>query len=44
MISHGNQKLEQKKLKEVEKIVASKDGEITHLKNNSQDLITQIKK
>ena len=44
MISQGNQKLEQKKQKEVEKIVASKDEEITRLKNHSQDLITQIKK
>ena len=44
MISQGNQKSEQKKQKEVEKIIASKDEEITHLKNHSQDLITQIKK
>ena len=44
MISQGNQKSEQKKQKEVEKIVASKDEEITRLKNHSQDLITQIKK
>ena len=44
MISQGNQKLEQKKQKEVEKIVASKDEEIAHLKNHSQDLIAQIKK
>ena len=44
MISQGNPKLEQKKQKEVEKIVASKDEEITRLKNHSQDLIAQIKK
>ena len=44
MISQGNQNLEQKKQKEVKKIVASKDEEITRLKNNSQDSITQIKK
>ena len=44
MISKGNQKSEQKKQKEVEKIVASKDEEITRLKNHSQDLIAQIKK
>ena len=44
MISQGNQKSEQKKQKEVEKIVAGKDEEITRLKNHSQDLITQIKK
>ena len=44
MISQGNQKSEQKKQKEVEKIVASKDEEITRLKNHSQDLIAQIKK
>ena len=44
MISQGNQKSEQKKKKEVEKFVASKDEEITRLKNHSQDLITQIKK
>ena len=44
MISQGNQKSEQKKQKEVEKIVASKDEEITCLKKNSQDLIAQIEK
>ena len=44
MISQGNQKSEQKKQKEVEKIVSSKDEEITRLKNHSQDLIAQIKK
>ena len=44
MISQGNQKSEQKKQKEVQKIVASKDEEITSLKNHSQDLIAQIKK
>ena len=44
MISQGNQKSEQKKQKEVEKIVTSKDEEITRLKNHSQDLIAQIKK
>ena len=44
MISQGNQKSEQKKQKEVEKIVASKNEEITRLKNHSQDLIAQIKK
>ena len=44
MISQGNQNSEQKKQKEVEKIVASKDEEITCLKNHSQDLIAQIKK
>ena len=44
MISQGNQKSEQKKQKEVEKIVASQDEEITCLKNHSQDLIAQIKK
>ena len=44
MISQGNKKLEQKKQKEVEKIVTSKDEEITCLKNHSQDLIAQIKK
>ena len=44
MISQGDQKSEQKKQKEVEKIVASKDEEITHLKNHSQDLIAHIKK
>ena len=44
MISQGNQKSEQKKQKEVEKIVASKDEEINHLKNHSQELITHIKK
>ena len=44
MISQGNQKLEQKNHKQVENIVASKDDEITHLKNHSQDLIAYIKK
>ena len=43
MISHGNQKSEQNKKKEVENIVASQDEEITNLKNHSQHLITQIK-
>ena len=43
MISQGNQKSEQNKKKEVENIVASQDEEITHLKNHSQHLITQIK-
>ena len=44
MISQGNQKLEQKKQKEVQKNVASKDEEITRLKNHIQDLIAHIKK
>ena len=44
MISQGNQKSEQKNQKGVEKIVASKDEEITRLKNPSQDLIAQIEK
>ena len=44
MISQGNQKSEQKKQKEVEIFFASKDEEITCLKNHSQDLIAQIKK
>ena len=44
MISQGNQKSEQKKQKEVEKIVASKDEEITRLKIHSQNLEDQIKK
>ena len=44
MISQGNQKSEQMKQEEVEKIVTSKDEEITRLKNHSQDLIAQIKK
>ena len=44
MISQGNQKSEQKKQKEAEKIVSSKDEEITRLKNHSQDLIAQINK
>ena len=36
MISQGNQKSEQKKQKEVEKIVSSKDEEIPRWKNYSQ--------
>ena len=44
MISWDNQKSKQNKKKEVEKIVASKDEEITRLKNHSQDLIAHIKK
>ena len=39
MISQGNPKFEQKKQKEVQNIVASKDEEITHLKNHSQDFV-----
>ena len=44
MISQGNQKSEQKKQKEVEKIVASKDEEISCLKIHNQNLEDQIKK
>ena len=44
LISQGNPKSEQKKQKEVENFVTSKDEEITCLKNHSQDLIAQIKK
>ena len=44
MISRDNHKSKQKKQKQVEKVSASKDEEITHLKNHSQDPIAKIKK